>query len=163
MIKFIRVSKRPLDTMTSVRIDTIRWSHRKIPFSRGGHITGRYSPGPGRTGVPFESLAECRTIAYLYALPGVRVVVSQPFSIQYRLGNRRRCYTPDLMVVFDELTDELVRNGFGKTTVLEVKAAIDPATRVVIDFKLHLSIHATGLPAMVVVPAETDKEVDHAL
>lgn len=163
MLKFIRASKHRPDAMTSVQIDAVRWRHRKIPLSHSRHVIGRYSPGPGRTGVPFESLAECRTIAYLYALPGVRLVVSQPFSIQYRLGKRRRCYTPDLLVVADELPDDLARNGFGKATVLEIKAAIDPVRRAVIDFKLHLSILATGLPAMVVVSEETDREVDHAL
>ena len=163
MIKFIRVSQHRPDEIASVRIDAVCWRHRKIPLSRSRHVIGRYSPGPGRTGVPFESLAECRAIAYLYSLPGVRLVVSQPFTIRYRLNNSRRLYTPDLLVVADELPVVLVRNGFGEATVLEVKAAIDPATRAVIDFKLHLSIHATGLPAMVVVSEETDKEVDHAL
>ena len=163
MLKIIRVSQHRPDAVTSVQIDAVRWRHRKIPLSRGGHITGRYSPGPGRTGVPYESLAERCTIAYLYALPGVRVIVSQPFSIQYRLGKRRRCYTPDLLVIAESLPDELVRNGFGKVTVLEVKAAVDPSARASLDFKLHLSIHATGFPALVVLPAESDTEVDHEL
>lgn len=162
MLKIVRVSQHRPDAVTSVQIDAVLWRHRKVPLSRGRHITGRYSPGPGRPGVVYESLAERRVIAHLYSLPGVLAVHAQPFTIEYRIGKSRRRYTPDLLVFATPLHEELSSCGFRIVTVVEVKATIDPTLRAAIDFKLHLSIHATGLPAVLVVPTNSDPEVDHA-
>jgi hypothetical protein len=165
MFKFIKASKQKPDAIASVRVDDIRWRHRKIPSSHGRHIVGRYSPGPARPSVQFESYTECRAIAYLIALPGVHVVLSQPFTIDFHLRKLRGRYTPDLLVVAEPLPPELARLGFGVLTVLEIKAKIDPHSRALIEFKLQLSIRATGLPTFVAIPkgetAQNAGEVDH--
>jgi len=163
MLKFIQASRRQHESFSSVQIDGVSWRNRKIPLSHGRHVTGRYSPGPGREGVPFESHTEYKVIAHLSALPGVRVILSQPFTIDYRAHGTRRRYTPDLLVVADPLPRELARNGFGALTVLEVKAVVDPYSRALIEFKVQLSTHATGLPALIAVPTSKNVgEVDHA-
>jgi hypothetical protein len=161
MLKFIQAKHH--SELSSVRIDAIRWCHRKIPLSRGRHVTGRYSPGPGKSAIRYESLAERKAMEHFLALPGVHAVLSQPFTVEFSISGIRRRYTPDLLVVADPLPFHLVRNGFGALTVLEVKATFDPHSRALLDFKLQLVTHATGLPAMFAVPLRKDgSEVHHA-
>jgi hypothetical protein len=163
MLKFIQASKQQHASIPSVQINGVCWCNRKIPLSHGRHVIGRYSPGPGREGVPFESHTEYKVIAYLSALPGVCVVLSQPFTIDYRVHGARRRYTPDLLIVADPLPRELVRNGFGILTVLEVKAVVDPPSRSLVEFKVQLSTHATGLPTLIAIPTlENSGELSHA-
>lgn len=163
MFTFSQSPKIDATTASALRIQALRWNHRRIPLSRSRHITGRYSPGPGRALVPFESRTECRAIAFLFDRFSVSVILAQPLTIEYHTGGRRRRYTPDLLVIAEHITPALSRSGFGQLTFVEVKGAIDSESRVIADAKLQLVKHATGLPAILMVdaPAGPVGEVCH--
>lgn len=153
------------DIRRHLRIDALRWNARRIPRSHGSHHIGYHSPGPGRPLVGYESVTEQRAIATLLGMTGVHFVLSQPFTVDYRVKGRRRRYTPDLLVAASPVPDVLLRQGFGPISVVEIKLAIDPATRDVIAYRLQVVQVATGLPVFFgtpTAPSAMTGEVDHA-
>ena len=170
MFKFVQASQLCAFNPSAVRIETVRWRHRSIPLSRRRHVVGYYSPRPGCPLVPFESHTESRAIEYLYSLPGVYVVLSQVFTVEYRVGGGPlRPYTPDQLMVANPASPELAPLGLGGLTVIEVKATLDPAERAAIGFKLQVASYATGLPGILALPVQAEvaligdtEEVKHA-
>ncbi len=99
----------------------IAWSARTIPLSRARHACGRVPWQPAATAIDVESDLEARATRLLTRERGLVALHSQPFTLFYRDGCRRRRYTPDLLAVFDRLSPSLVRLGFGRWTVVEIK------------------------------------------
>jgi len=102
--------------------DVIRvsWAARQIPVKRGS-IRG-FHPNPlSCSAIAFESLLECDVISALLAQPGILTIQSQPLTIWYRLGNKVYSYTPDLMVAFRKVPEELAERGFGSLSLIECK------------------------------------------
>lgn len=151
MYEFITTTRKR-ETRNFLRIDVVRWCERRIPLSRGPHVTGRVSPGTGCPSVAFESLNEKGAIEGLLAVPGVLLVLSQPFTVHYRWKGRRRRYTPDLLVVAQPVPASLRRRGFGPLTVVEVKPLADADDSDLVDLRLHVAQLATGMPALLAFP-----------
>lgn len=164
MYTFTPVASAP-EIRRHLRIDALRWNARRIPLSHGSHHIGYHSPGPGRPLVGYESVTEQRVIASLLGMAGVHFVLSQPFTVDYRLKGRCRRYTPDLLVAASPVPGVLLRQGFGPISIVEIKLAIDPVTQPVIAFRLQVVQVATGLPVFLGTPAAPSAltgEVDHA-
>jgi len=107
-------------TSEPVTITKILWKQRKIRMTRGsirGFVPGR----PGEDSIAFESLLERDTISWLLQMPETRRLWSQPFTLHYVCQEKRRKYTPDLLVEFTEVPAALEREGFGRFTVIECK------------------------------------------
>src|SRR5579859_3563273 len=64
--------------------------------------------------------------ARLARQPHLVAIHAQPFTLHYQDHGRRRRYTPDLLVVFEQVPRHLRRRGFDRWTAIEVK----PASRV---------------------------------
>jgi len=99
----------------------IAWSARTIPLSRARHACGRVPWQPPATAIDVESDLEARVTRLLTRDRGLVALHSQPFTLTYRDGHKRRRYTPDLLAVYDRLPPSLVRLGFGRWTVIEIK------------------------------------------
>lgn len=71
---------------------------RKIPISHNS-ITGRFSLGPGKGSVGFESTLERDFVCLMAFDPDVIGIEEQPVRIEYEGANGRKChYTPDYLV-----------------------------------------------------------------
>ena len=111
------VPEPPADVPVVIRVS---WAARRIPVKRGS-IRG-FHPNPFSSGgIPFESLLECNVISALLAHPEVLTIQAQPLTIWYRLGNKVYSYTPDLMVTFRNVPEELSARGFGRLSLVECK------------------------------------------
>lgn len=102
---------------------TVRWSLREIPLSHGKHVCGRVAWTPPTQSVPVESDLEAQAIAFFARHSGLVAIHAQPFTLRYLDGSCVRRYTPDFLVVYDRLSSAIVRMGFQKWTVVEVKSS----------------------------------------
>lgn len=101
----------------------ITWCARKIPLSHARHLCGRVPWCPPSQAIDVESGLEALATRLLTRTPGLIALHSQPFTLTYwdeEKGLRRR-YTPDLLAVFVDQPSWLVRLGFDRWTVIEVK------------------------------------------
>jgi hypothetical protein len=99
----------------------IQWSHRDIPLSHGAHLCGRVAWTPSPQSVAVESQLEAQAVDFLTSHPHLIAVHSQPFSLRYWDGKRLLRYTPDFLVVYKRLSRSLLKLGFERWTVIEVK------------------------------------------
>ena len=154
------------DTRRNLQIDALRWHARRIPRSHGKHHIGHHSPGPGCPLVAYESATEQRAIVSLLDMTGVHFVLSQPFTVDYRVNGRRHRYTPDLLVAAMPVPGLLLRQGFGPISIVEIKVAIEPTSWATLAFRLQVVQLATGLPVFLGTPTTSSAvpmgEVDHA-
>lgn len=128
---------------------SVHWGARRIPPSRGRHMTGRYPLGAGRGGVPFESRLECLTLSWLAGFPALQTIEAQPVTIRGPIAGRIRAYTPDFLVTFAEVSAPLAALGFGLRTIVEVKPSAyrwDP----LVEAKLGATRTAIGLPVVLI-------------
>ena len=127
---------------------------RRIPPSHGRHVRGRVPIKCRRKGrapcvesIPYESRLERSVIWWLSDFPGFQGVTAQPLRVAGYLNGVRHEYTPDLLVEFDPVPEELVRLGFGQFTFVEVKPA-KFASRTEVQLKLCMLELNTGLPSV---------------
>jgi hypothetical protein len=96
----------------------IEWNRRRIPLSHGS-VRGFH---PGRDeAIPFESLLECHTIDALLRFSQVKRVRSQPVTLRFTVGEIAFRYTPDLLVEFTQVPDELAALGYERSCLIECK------------------------------------------
>ena len=100
---------------------SIEWGARKIPTSRGRHVTGMYPVGLNHDSVPFESKLERDFVALAASCRGFRSITSQPVTVTARLSGSLIEYTPDYLVDLDPVPPGLGRLGFRPRTFVEVK------------------------------------------
>lgn len=114
---------KAINAPASRRDAGIQWSHRNIPLSYGKHVCGRVAWTPEPQSIAVESQLESQVLAFLIQQGHLVAVHSQPFTLSFMDGDTRRTYTPDLLVVYDRLSGQLLRWGFTPWTVVEVKPA----------------------------------------
>ncbi|WP_156969856.1 hypothetical protein [Arenimonas malthae] len=100
----------------------IRWSAREIPLSHGRHVCGRVAWTPPTQSVPVESDLEANAIAFFSRHAGLVAIHAQPFTLRYADDQGVHRYTPDFLVVYDRVTRAIVRLGFRRWTVVEIKS-----------------------------------------
>jgi len=99
--------------------------------------------------VAFESALERDCISFLAAQPGFGRIVSQPISITWTIDGRDRRYTPDFLVVFEDVPVLLQALGFFEETYVEVKYAEQArAEWAVVAARLEHLARWTGRPAV---------------
>ena len=152
MYEFASISPSS-EVRKSLRVDEVRWAERRIPLSRGSHVTGRVSPGAGRPSIAFESMNERRAIERILGFPEVQLVLSQPFTVHYQWEGHRRRYTPDLLIIAQPVSAWLRRHGFGPLTVVEIKRDIEAVSRELIEARLRVAQLATGMPVVLATPS----------
>ena len=99
----------------------ICWGMRRIPFSYSTHIPGRVAYRPAARSIDVESRLESEVVHHLIEHEGLLGIFPQPFTLhapRQRGGGR---YTPDLLVVIDQIRRPWKTWGFGLWTVIEVK------------------------------------------
>ena len=141
-----------------IRLLSVHYNVRVIPISRSTHVRGFHPVRVGHPQVPFESLNESNYIDVISTQPGFRRIEAQPITIEYLCNGRRRRYTPDFLVEFDDLTPALQRLGYGLQTFVEVKPLnVALANLGKLAMQLSLVVLATGRPAILaaVRPAPT--------
>ena len=112
----------PVTTAASMQIVGVDIESR-IRATKGGHIRGYEPLGVGRPSVAFESLLERRVIRSLACFPELLDVRAQPLTVRYSIGGKLRQYTPDLLVVLEDVPPNLETLGFGLRTIIEVKTS----------------------------------------
>ena len=95
-----------------------RWSARVVPPSHAPVRRGALSIRFAAASLPYESGLERRAILRLASIPDVIALFAQPFTLQV---SARQRYTPDLLLVLARVPRSLVRRGFERWTVIEVK------------------------------------------
>jgi len=105
----------------SLQIERVVWGHRKVPLSHGRHHIGRTIPWPGQQAIVVESLQERLVVQALAKRRQCTALTSQPVTVWYSYGGRRRRYTPDLMAAFSEVPLDLGCQGAQLRTLIEVK------------------------------------------
>lgn len=122
---------------------------RRIPLSHGAHVTGWHPVRPGHGMVQFESALERDCIAFLAGHPGFIEIKSQPTTITFAYAGRVRRYTPDFLVAFEGVPENLAALGFAPQTYVEVKYAEQAAVdRNIIAARLQGLRQVTGRPAV---------------
>lgn len=111
----------PIPSIDSVLPLHVKWAHRRVPLSRGRHITGRIAPRPGHPVLVYESLLERNAMRALAARRECLELWTQPFTICFLYQGEERRYTPDILALFKPVPHDLLCRGFGKHTVIEVK------------------------------------------
>ncbi len=101
--------------------NAISWKTRRIPMSYGRHCPGQTTLPARSCVVPYESQLERQAIVFLAHCRGFQFISSQPFTIHFIEDGKRRRYTPDLLAVFDPVSDVLQRLGFSHWTAIEIK------------------------------------------
>lgn len=109
-----------IDPAPCVIVDRVDWHARRIPMKKGS-IRGFHPGRLGESAIPFESLLECNVIAALLARDEVASVLPQPFTIHFRVDDKPHRYTPDLLVQFRSVPNELAEKGFRRLTLVECK------------------------------------------
>lgn len=125
----VRGGVTPLRAPPHVQVDFVSHAPRRIPVSRSAHIRGYEPIGVGRPAVAFESKLEREVIRALAKFPQLRELRAQPITIHYQCNGSACRYTPDLLVVLDEVPACLESLGFARRTLVEVK----PDSRLALD------------------------------
>jgi len=96
---------------------------RKIPLSKGNHITGFHPIRPGHGMVAFESKLECDFLSWITKFGGNPTVTSQPLTAKYLDHNNIwRKYTPDFLIAYPTLIPiQLQKWNFSTNTIIEIK------------------------------------------
>jgi len=134
------------------------WGTRTIPLSRASHVCGRV-PLAVKAAIEVESRLESQVVRYLARQPHLVAIHAQPFTLHYQDRGRCRRYTPDLLVVFEQVPRHLRRRGFDRWTAIEVK----PASRVdaaVIDRLASVARHL-GLATACLTECDVAGEFGH--
>lgn len=100
---------------------SLRWGARRIPLSRGRHHGGYVCAFRGEPLVRVESALERRVVKALAADPSCIVLASQPVTVHWTWKGESRRYTPDVLVMFDQLPDAWRESGLKKVSLIEVK------------------------------------------
>lgn len=131
-------------------VTRVSWAARRIPVKRGS-IRG-FHPNPlSSSAIAFESLLECNVISALLAHPEVLTIQSQPLTIWYRLGNKVYSYTPDLMVTFRNVPEELAERGFGRLSLIECKPEVKLAGCAIVLSRAFAALReVTSAPLLIV-------------
>jgi hypothetical protein len=139
----------PTASLPGAAIKRIAWSLRRIPMSYGDHVPGRLAFRPPAQAIDVESGLEARVARKLLALPQLAGLYSQPFTLETLETGRWRPYTPDLLLVLAAVSPALVRFGFERWTVIEVKPeARYERSRDRVDGRLQHVRSALGLAAV---------------
>lgn len=101
----------------------VRWGARRIPLSRGRHHGGYVCAFRGQPLLRVESALERRVIRALVAEPGCMALATQPMTIQWTWRDKVRRYTPDVLVMIDELPPAWRALGLDRLSLIEVKPA----------------------------------------
>lgn len=141
-----------------VRRASIRWQPRKIPMSYGRHVRGIVPVALSALTVPYESKLERRVIGFLIAIPGLRFLQSQPFTLTHQTEQGPRRYTPDLLAVYSPIADILRPLGFEMWTVIEVKPfGLLQSHRNDVDIRLRWVAEATGMATVCLTEREIER------
>lgn len=116
----VPVSSIPVSDSTPLVLEII-WRQRQIPLARGGNIRG-FFPFRGES-IPFESLLERDVLRTFAAMPEVKRITSQPFTIHFYYEGKVSKYTPDFLVEFFYVPEWLAERGFDRMTLIECKPA----------------------------------------
>lgn len=134
----------------------IRQGHRVIPISRGRHVRGWHPVRSGHEAVGFESLLERRVIDALVGYRELIRIVSQPVTVTYREGGRKRSYTPDFHVRLRSVPRALAEFGFGIQTYVEVKPYPEAARiRSRLSRRFAVLAEATGHPIVLITDLDS--------
>ena len=95
-----------------------RWGARVIPASYTAVQRGALNIRFAAASLHYESGLERQAILRLASVPDVIALFTQPFTLQLSAGLR---YTPDLLLVLARVPRRLVRRGFERWTVIEIK------------------------------------------
>jgi len=142
-----------IDRLPHVVVDWVDWRTRRIPLKKGS-IRGFHPGRLGEAAIPFESLGECEAISALLKYEDVSEIQSQPFTIHFRADNQRHRYTPDLLVQFRSVPNDLFEKGFERLTLVECKPPSklpDYASSTVLNRAAIAEI--TSVPLVVVIDA----------
>ena len=74
---------------------------RKVK-STGRNVTGSFPSGKMGRMIHFESLVERDCLYALDYFPIVKTIEEQPLTIEYKVGNKRKSYTPDFLVTLHD-------------------------------------------------------------
>lgn len=99
----------------------LHWGARRIPLSRGRHHGGYVCAFRGEPLVRVESALERRVVKALAADHCCIVLASQPVTVHWSWKGESRRYTPDVLVMFDQLPDAWRESGLEKVSLIEVK------------------------------------------
>lgn len=137
---------------------SIHWQPRQIPLSYGRHVTGIVPVALPALPVPYESRLERRAIGFLVAIPGLRFLQSQPFTLTRETDQGARRYTPDLLAVYCPIAKVLHDLGFEMWTVIEVK----PFKRLLahqadVEDRLRWVAEATGMATVCLTEREIER------
>ncbi len=144
-----------IPTPASCQDAGIQWSHRDIPLSYGKHRCGRVAWTPEPQSIAVESKLEADVLDFLVQQGHLVAVHSQPFTLSFQDGYKRRSYTPDFLLVYDRLSGQLLRWGFAPWTVIEVKpAAFRDRDLLDIRRRLHAVHQQLGMAAVCLTDAD---------
>jgi len=101
----------------------LTWGHRRVPLSRGRHHGGYVCAFRGQPLLRVESALERRVVKALASTPACVALVTQPVTVNWTWKGAVRRYTPDILVMFDEVPDEWRQLGLARLSLIEVKPA----------------------------------------
>lgn len=145
-----------MNALTPSGVRPVMWSARRIPLSYANHSPGLVPWTPPPQSVPVESQLEARALKFVLRHPDLRAVHAQPFTLRYEDDGVLHQYTPDLLVVFDQVPRVLRRLGFHRWTVLEVKPH-ELCGRAV-DARLDAVHNHLGLATVALTDRDLDRE-----
>lgn len=148
----------PVFPRNAPRIIRVEWSARRIPIVRGGNIRGFH---PNRLGgkhpLEFESLLECSVISTLLDRPELKGLTTQPLTIYFSVAGRQHRYTPDLLLEFHEVPEDLAALGFERVSLIECKpAAMLEEQRVVLGRAFAALRELTSTPLLIITSHTLD-------
>lgn len=103
------------------RNSQINWGARRVPLSKGRHHGGYASLFLNQPLLRFESELERRVLKALASMPQCMALATQPLTLRFQFGRGFRLYTPDILLVLDDVPTAWIQLGIERFTLIEVK------------------------------------------
>ena len=82
----------------AIEIQGVEWWKRRIPKSRGRHLTGYATTWERQPLLHVESRLEHGVIRAFADSPACLAIATQPVTIRFKCNRKTRTYTPDILV-----------------------------------------------------------------